>query len=529
MWTIKFLSGPNAGKEVFLQKGLYILGRDPSCKIQIVAPGVSKKHAQLIVNENGIRIEDLNSSNGTFLDGKQIQTSELQSGTRVALHTIILEVKRKELEQPHPYLAPYSSQQMYQHAPHSQSTAQEGTNPSKATTQSVSEFKVGFKNYLDNVVLPGIYKLAEWTEFRWVIGGFIVGFIFLVMAFSSVPLIQILKSSVEQESRNHAESIATTVAKLNRKHLEQGLPSAITMDYALRRPGVKEAYIINALNGQIVAPVDRAHTYPKNSFVHKARKLDQVSVEKINASTLAAVIPIRFFNQKTGDRSPTAYSVIVYDMGVLTVGNSKIISLFIQNLFIASLLGLLLFFFFINLIEFPLKSINSQFYRALKDDKSPSVSVNYQSEPLKDLCSNINSALNQISLSQSYKEENSSLAGAEMHRQNEMDNLVEIIGFPSLAIQLADDSVASVNSNFKDQMGLEDILHQPVQNLSHSALKEHLSMLLEQGNAQPHEISFGEIELKGNQLQTTCQFVMGNQSPAYAIITFVPVQQEDVA
>ena len=527
MWTIKFLSGPKAGKEIFLQKGLYILGRDTSCKIQISAPGISKKHAQFIVDENGIRIEDLNSSNGTFLGGKQIQTSKLQSGNRIALHTIILEIKKKELEQPHPYLAPYSSQQMHQPTPYTQSNAQEA--PNQPTAQSVSAFKIDFRTYLDNVVLPGIYKLAEWMEFRWVIGGFIVGFIFLVMAFSSVPLIQILKSSVEQESRNHAESIATTVAKLNRKHLEQGLPSAITMDYALRRPGVKEAYIINALNGQIVAPADRAHTYPKNSVVHRARKLDQVSVEKLNSSTLAAIVPIRFFNQKTGDRSPTAYSVIVYDMGVLAVGNSKIISLFIQNLFIASILGLLLFFFFINLIEFPLKSINLQFNRALKDDKSPSVSVNYQSEPLKDLCSSINSALNQISLGQSYKEESSSPSGTEMHRQNEMDNLVEIIGFPSLAIQLADNSIASVNSNFKDQMELEDILHQPVQSLSHSALKEHLGILLEQGNAQPQEISFGEIELKGNQLQTTCQFVMGSQSPAYAIITFVPMQQEDVA
>ena len=527
MWIIKFLSGPKAGQEHFLPSGLYVLGREKGCKLQITAKGISKKHAQIIVNDQGVHIEDLKSRNGTFLNGRQIQNSKLEEGNRIALGEVIFELRKKKIIQPHPYFSPYPQQVQVQQ-PHN-----EGVTTSKipTTKQALDEFKSGFKNYIHQVVLPGIYKLAEFMEFRVLIGCFVVGFVFLVVTFSSVPLIQILKSSVEQESRNHAESIATTVSKLNRKYLSEGLHSAITLNYALRRPGVKEAYIINTLNGQIIAPADKAHTYPKNAFVHKARKLDQVSVEKINSSSIAAVVPIRFFNKSSGEQSAIAYSVVIYDMGALAVGGSKVASLMIQNLFIACIFGLLLFFLLINLIEFPVRSINSQFVQALRDDEAPQISINYQSTMLKDLCSNINSALNQLSLNRSTKEENKAQnpEAIELSRQSEMDNLVEIIGFPALAVQLSDNTIATLNSNFKDQIGLEDILHQSVQDISKSDLKEHLTNLLEQGNSQLGEISFGEINIQGSELQTTCQFIMGAQGPAYAIVTFVPNQEEDVA
>ena len=49
MWSIKFLSGPKAGKEIFLQPGLMVLGRESSCQISIPSHSVSKKHAQFLV------------------------------------------------------------------------------------------------------------------------------------------------------------------------------------------------------------------------------------------------------------------------------------------------------------------------------------------------------------------------------------------------------------------------------------------------------------------------------------------------
>lgn len=520
LWAIKFLSGSLAGQEVHLQKGLVVLGKEDSCQVSIPDSGISKKHAQITVRDENVLIEDLGSSNGTYVEGKQIYSHVLNTGDRVALGDVIFEVRKKQqAAQPllHPYMSPY---------PLFQPTGEEASNAVPQKKVDVESMQKRVKSYLNDVVLPGVYKLAEWVEFKWVVGIFVIGFIFLVTLFSSVPLIQILRSGVEQESLNNAENIAITLKKLNRPHLQKGLETALDVSYAQRRPGVKQALIVSAVNGRVLAPAELAHSYPKIPFIHKARKLDKTSVEKINSSTVAAMTPIRFYNPKTGENSPMAYSVVIYDMSALAKGGAQTISFMIQNLFISCVLGLIIFFFLINLIEFPIRSINRQLNQSLKDDQTPPVSVDYQSFVLKELCSNINSALNRISLSQALNEEEDSDGGGVENRQNEMNNLVEVIGFPSLSIDLQNDTIASVNSNWTDQIGMDDILHIPLQDIGEESLRAELGNLIEQGRTSPQDISFGEIYLKGARLQTTCQFITGAQGPAYAIVTFMPDEKE---
>ena len=222
---------------------------------------------------------------------------------------------------------------------------------------------------------------------------------------------------------------------------------------------------------------------------------------------------------------------MIYQIDSLVTGVKKVGSLVIQNFLIASIFGFCLFFCLISLIEFPVKSLNNQLGQALKEEKSPSITLNYQSQILTELCNHINSALNQISLNKIlYKKPTNEEVGNINHRQNEMNNLVEIIGFPALSIDIDQETVASLNSNFTDQIGSSEILHQPVSDISNSSLKEHLLELTEQGKNNPQEIAFGEIDLNQMKLQSTCQFVMGKKSPAYAIVTFMsPEAEEGVA
>ena len=530
MLAIKFLSGPKAGQEVLLQDGLMTLGRDASCQIHLPSKSVSKKHAQITVKNNQVEIEDLNSRNGLFYNGKKIRHKILRAGDRIILNDIVFEIIEKQAAAPvHPYFQAYSYPQQPA-APNYDNASAENLDTSAKKDLNFENLEKGFKGYIHKVLLPGVYKLAEWMEFKWVVGFFLLGFVFTVMALSVVPMTQILRSNVEQESKNHAESIAVTIAKINRDYLKSGLHTALNVSYAQRRPGVKKAYIVNAVDGRILAPSEMSHTYPKNSFVHKARKLDQTTIEKLGSSTIGAVVPIRFYNSETGENMPIAYSVVLYDMKSLAIAGSEILSLVIQNLFIACILGFIAFFFLINLIEFPLRNINHQLNESLKSNNSASISTTYQSPLLEELCNHINSALNQISLNQMLNTNDDSSqkdSGLESdsNRQSEMNNLVEIVGFPCLSINLMDETIASLNSNFIEQIGHEDILHQPLSVIVYAELKEHLETLIEQGKTNPGEISFGEITLKSLTIQTTCQIVMGQKEPAYAIVTFMNAEE----
>jgi putative secretion ATPase (PEP-CTERM system associated) len=65
--------------------GRIIVGRSTDSEIYIKSKFVSRHHAQLVSDDDGCVIEDLNSTNGVFLGDKQIKKYRLRDGDVVAL------------------------------------------------------------------------------------------------------------------------------------------------------------------------------------------------------------------------------------------------------------------------------------------------------------------------------------------------------------------------------------------------------------------------------------------------------------
>ncbi len=66
-------------------KGRIILGRSPGNEIYMKSKFVSRHHAQLIIDDIGCLIEDLNSTNGVFIGEKQVKKHRLRDGDIVSL------------------------------------------------------------------------------------------------------------------------------------------------------------------------------------------------------------------------------------------------------------------------------------------------------------------------------------------------------------------------------------------------------------------------------------------------------------
>lgn len=66
------------------------VGRVAGNSIQLHDTEISRKHAALQATENGYTIRDLNSSNGTFVNGNVIKDKVLQSGDRIQLGRTLL-------------------------------------------------------------------------------------------------------------------------------------------------------------------------------------------------------------------------------------------------------------------------------------------------------------------------------------------------------------------------------------------------------------------------------------------------------
>lgn len=83
-------NGPMAGQQVMLDKPSFVLGRDPAGDVVIDDGEVSRRHARLIAQSGGYAIEDLGSTNGTFVDGQRIRSvMPLQPGASVRLGELV--------------------------------------------------------------------------------------------------------------------------------------------------------------------------------------------------------------------------------------------------------------------------------------------------------------------------------------------------------------------------------------------------------------------------------------------------------
>jgi pSer/pThr/pTyr-binding forkhead associated (FHA) protein len=70
-----------------------LIGRNPSTDITLLDAGISREHAIILYDEEerSYVIEDLQSTNGTKVNGKRIRTSALVPGDRIQIGRTIFE------------------------------------------------------------------------------------------------------------------------------------------------------------------------------------------------------------------------------------------------------------------------------------------------------------------------------------------------------------------------------------------------------------------------------------------------------
>ncbi|HTP04883.1 MAG TPA: sigma 54-interacting transcriptional regulator [Nitrospirota bacterium] len=79
------ISGRDAGKETMLQKTLVSIGALPENDLVLTDQTVSRRHAVVEEKADGYVIRDLNSTNGTFLDGVRVREAYLTPGSVIRL------------------------------------------------------------------------------------------------------------------------------------------------------------------------------------------------------------------------------------------------------------------------------------------------------------------------------------------------------------------------------------------------------------------------------------------------------------
>lgn len=90
MPTLFVIRGTDQGSRFQLDEPAVQLGRDPDSTIQLHDTQVSRRHAEIRRVGNDYAISDLNSSNGTFVNGQRIRQQQLASGDQLQLGSTLM-------------------------------------------------------------------------------------------------------------------------------------------------------------------------------------------------------------------------------------------------------------------------------------------------------------------------------------------------------------------------------------------------------------------------------------------------------
>src|SRR4029450_6131182 len=87
--------------KVYPVAGPVVIGRAPECDISVPADEMSRRHALVKPTPDGLQVEDLGSSNGTYINNKRIQTGFLGPGDELRLDAVRFILVAPGMEIPH--------------------------------------------------------------------------------------------------------------------------------------------------------------------------------------------------------------------------------------------------------------------------------------------------------------------------------------------------------------------------------------------------------------------------------------------
>jgi len=89
---LKVLTGKNSGKAINVPVKRFLIGRADDCHLRPKSDAISRNHCAILVSDDEAVVRDLNSRNGTFLNGEAVE------GDHVLVTGDVLKVGKIEFE-----------------------------------------------------------------------------------------------------------------------------------------------------------------------------------------------------------------------------------------------------------------------------------------------------------------------------------------------------------------------------------------------------------------------------------------------
>ncbi len=221
-WKLTIYRGGVKHADTTLDSGkAYLAGRDPNCDIVLPSSIVSREHTKLTVNADGIVVEDNNSSNGTYIDGKRIASQKVNGVSPIGVGEYKLEL---------------------------------------SSNQSLRSIWQERLNSFLNICGNHPYKFSTFL---------ILALVLLSVWFLQGPYENYVREIQNEATTNHAMLVAQSVLALNEDYWLKGIISNFKVTPLDSQEGIEKIYVVNQYAG-VLAP--QSHAYDV---------LDDVELERV--------------------------------------------------------------------------------------------------------------------------------------------------------------------------------------------------------------------------------------------------------
>lgn len=80
-------------KDIPITTGTTVIGRGESCDLRVPLLSVSRRHSEISIVDGALRVKDLASSNGTYVNNGRINESVLEAGDRLVIGPVVFTVQ----------------------------------------------------------------------------------------------------------------------------------------------------------------------------------------------------------------------------------------------------------------------------------------------------------------------------------------------------------------------------------------------------------------------------------------------------
>lgn len=512
MFKLVAIAGKNRGDEYTLEEGENTIGRDEENSIHIPIKGISKRHMMITVKDDSCYLEDLGSSNGTFLNGKVVKRATLENGDKVTLPDCILQVvyvKEKKI---------FIKQRVDDDVENDEYITG-GTPPGPLPQKIIWFFK--YK------VMPIFHGLNEEYEWHYMFGIFIAVFSIATISLTIFPVLEDSKRILLIETAKRGGHYADQVARLNNRALEQKRLDKVDTNFIKSEDGVRDFRLFD-LEGRIVRPIERLNDYVTDPFFTTALNWAQASKESrdvyrtmLSDGQIGIAKKIFSFNPKIGVEEAVGVIAIRFEPTSLKVEAAKSRKAYLESLATTAIVAIFFFGFIYYLTIRPIDEMKFQIEEALRGNRK-SLEASYMMRELDPLRSSVNTILQRMrELSNEEDEELEEESDIEYVRT--FYEIMQTVSGPALVLDSLK-NVAHINMVAEDLVGFRESSSQGMSLLDVSREKGFAATVIELCDDSANSSGAcqkGEYELGGIPHVISVVCMMGRDSFAKSyLITF---------